>query len=38
MAFIRDECGKLPELSKRMNPDLKAIAIDASTEQIVQVT
>lgn len=37
MMFIRDECGKLLELSKRMTPDLKAVAIDASSEDLIQV-
>ncbi|KAB8339263.1 hypothetical protein FH972_022196 [Carpinus fangiana] len=37
MMYIRDECGKLLELSKRMNPDLKAVAIDASSEDLIQV-
>lgn len=35
--YIREECGKLPELSKRIDPDLKAIAIDASAEDSSQV-
>lgn len=37
MAFIRDECGKLPELSKRMQPDLKAIAIDGNSDELLQI-
>ena len=37
MGFIRDECGRLPRLSKKMNPDLKAIAIDGSSEELIQV-
>lgn len=28
--YIRDECGKLPVLSKRMTPDLKIVAQDGS--------
>ncbi|KAI9724721.1 MAG: hypothetical protein M1828_003590 [Chrysothrix sp. TS-e1954] len=36
-AFIREECGRLPEITKRMTPDLKAIAIDASAEDSTQV-
>lgn len=28
--YIRDECGKLPVLSKRMTPDLKVVAQDGS--------
>lgn len=35
--YIRDECDKLPFLSKKMNPDLKAIAIDGSTQNIIKV-
>jgi protein HOOK3 len=35
--YIRDECDKLPFLSKKMSPDLKAIAIDGSTQNIVKV-
>lgn len=36
-AFIRDEMGKLPELSKQLSTDLKAIAIDASSEDSLQL-
>ena len=35
--FIRDEREKLPEMSRRMSPDLKAVAIDASNDDSVQV-
>ena len=37
MAYIRDERGRLLELSKHMSPDLKAVAIDASAEDSIQV-
>ncbi|KAI9669901.1 MAG: hypothetical protein M1831_006936 [Alyxoria varia] len=37
MSFIRDECGRLPRLSKKLTPDLKAIAIDGSSEELIQV-
>lgn len=37
MSFIRDDCGKLQELSKRMSPDLKAIATDASPKDSQEV-
>jgi hypothetical protein len=36
--FIREECGKLPQLSRMMNADLKAIATDASTKDILKVS
>jgi len=36
--YIRDECDKLPFLSKKMSPDLKAIAIDGSTQNIIKVS
>ncbi|KAL9086569.1 MAG: hypothetical protein Q9159_004085 [Coniocarpon cinnabarinum] len=36
--FIRDEREKLPEVTKRMTPDLKAAAIDGSSEDSVQVS
>lgn len=36
-AYIRDECNKLPELSRKMTPDLKAIAIDGSRDDTIQV-
>src|SRR4051812_4115990 len=35
--YIRDVCDRLPVLSKNMNTDLKAIAIDASPEQTMKV-
>ena len=35
--FIRDEREKIPEMSKRMSPDLKAAAIDGSNEDSIQV-
>lgn len=35
--YIRDECQQLPNLSRNMNPDLKAIAIDGSPEQSLKV-
>jgi hypothetical protein len=35
--FIRDECGKLPQLSRTMNADLKAIATNSSTHDILKV-
>lgn len=38
MNFIRDECGKLQELGRRMDPDLKAIAIDAQPAASQQVS
>lgn len=37
MKYIRDECGKLPELSNQMTPDLQAIAISGSQEHLVKV-
>ena len=38
MAFIRDECGKLQALGQKMNPDLKAIAIDGSPKETIEVS
>ncbi|KAF2092928.1 hypothetical protein NA57DRAFT_23428, partial [Rhizodiscina lignyota] len=35
--YIRDECGQLQYLSRNMNPDLKAIAIDGSPEQSLKL-
>ena len=35
--FIREECGKLPQLSRVMNVDLKAIATQSSTQDILKV-
>lgn len=35
--FIRDECNKLTEASRKVTPDLKAIAIDGSREDTIQV-
>ena len=35
--YIRDECDKLHFLSKKMTPDLKAIAIDGSTQNVIKV-
>jgi protein HOOK3 len=35
--YIREECDKLPHLSKSLNPDLKAIAIDGSPQNIIKV-
>ena len=35
--YIRDECDQLHFLSKNLNPDLKAIAIDGSSPQIIKV-
>jgi protein HOOK3 len=35
--YIREECDKLPHLSKSLNPDLKAIAIDGSAQNIIKV-
>jgi protein HOOK3 len=36
--YIREECERLPHLSKSLNPDLKAIAIDGSPQNIIKVT
>ncbi|KAF2398176.1 hypothetical protein EJ06DRAFT_532550, partial [Trichodelitschia bisporula] len=35
--YIRDECDKLPALSKKLNPDLKAIAIDGSPQNVIKL-
>ncbi|KAF2423181.1 hypothetical protein EJ08DRAFT_640365 [Tothia fuscella] len=35
--YIREECDKLPHLSKSLNPDLKAIAIDGSPKNIIKL-
>ncbi|QDS76980.1 hypothetical protein FKW77_005688 [Venturia effusa] len=35
--YIREECGKLPHLSKSLNPDLKAIAIDGSPQHTIKL-
>lgn len=37
ISFIRDECGKLQELSKSMSPNLKAMATEASPGDSQQV-
>lgn len=37
MAYIREECDKLPELSKNMGIDLKAIANDGSLNETIKV-
>ena len=37
MTYIRDECDKLHFLSKALSPDLKAIAIDGSTPNVIMV-
>ena len=36
--YIRDVCEELPNLSGRMSPNLKAIATDASTDDMAQVS
>lgn len=36
--YIRDECGQLPNLTRNMNPDLKAIATDGAAEQTAKVS
>ena len=36
--YIRDECGKLPFLSRAMNPDLKMIATEGSQEDTIKVS
>ena len=35
--FIREECGKLPQLNRAVNADLKAIATNSSTQDILKV-
>lgn len=35
--YIHDECDKLHFLSKKLSPDLKAIAIDGSSPNIIKV-
>ena len=35
--YLRDECGKLPQLDRQMNVDLKSIATTASTSEILKV-
>jgi hypothetical protein len=35
--FIREECGKLPQLSRVMNADLKSIATNSSAPDILKV-
>lgn len=35
--YIRDECERLPYLSKSLNPDLKAVATDGSPENVIKV-
>jgi len=36
-AYIRDECDKLHNLGPRMNPDLKAMAMNGSKKDTLQV-
>lgn len=33
LAYIRDECDKLPNLSTRMDPDVKAVAMNNSSKK-----
>jgi hypothetical protein len=35
--FIREECGKLPQLNRTMDVDLKAIATNGSRQDIAKV-
>ncbi|TID20268.1 hypothetical protein E2P81_ATG07569 [Venturia nashicola] len=35
--YIREECDKLPHLSRSLNPDLKAIAIDGSPQNTIKL-
>lgn len=37
LAYIRDECDKLHNLSGRISPDMKAIATDSSKEDSAKV-
>lgn len=38
ITYIRDECDKLPQLSRKISPDLRAIAVNGSAEETIQVT
>jgi hypothetical protein len=35
--YLREECGRLPQLSRMMNADLKAIATNASVQDTLKV-
>ena len=36
--YLREECGRLPQLSRMMNADLKAIATNGSVQDTLKVT